>query len=93
MLGGSSGLNGLTWNRASKLDYDAWENITSSSQWNWDNLLKYFQKSMTIIRNQSNPFPGLTQAALNSAARQEPAFEGFNGPINVRTLSSEDLRS
>ncbi|KAJ7580832.1 alcohol oxidase [Mycena floridula] len=83
ILGGSSGLNGMAWTRASKLDYDAWQTITSSSQWNWNSLLKYFQKCATTVRNQFDPFPGFTQQALSVAANQEPTFEGLSGPINA----------
>lgn len=37
-LGGSSALNFLTWNRASREDYDAWEALGNPG-WGWDGLL------------------------------------------------------
>lgn len=37
-LGGTSLLNFMTWNRASKQDYDAWENLGCKG-WGWDSIL------------------------------------------------------
>lgn len=38
VLGGTSALNFMTWNRASREDYDAWEALGNSG-WGWDLLL------------------------------------------------------
>jgi choline dehydrogenase-like flavoprotein len=38
VLGGSSALNFMTWNRGSKEDYDAWEDLGNTG-WGWDGLL------------------------------------------------------
>jgi choline dehydrogenase-like flavoprotein len=38
VLGGSSALNFMTWNRPSRQDYDAWERLGNSG-WGWDALL------------------------------------------------------
>ena len=38
VLGGSSALNIMTWNRACKEDYDAWEELGNRG-WGWDGLL------------------------------------------------------
>jgi choline dehydrogenase-like flavoprotein len=37
-LGGTSALNFMTWNRASREDYDAWKNLGNGG-WGWDDLL------------------------------------------------------
>lgn len=37
-LGGTSLLNFMTWNRASKQDYDAWEKLGCKG-WGWDSIL------------------------------------------------------
>lgn len=37
-LGGSSLVNFMTWNRASRQDYDAWESLGCKG-WGWDSLL------------------------------------------------------
>ena len=38
LLGGTSALNFMTWNRASRDDYDAWEALGNDG-WGWDDLL------------------------------------------------------
>ncbi|KAI1502517.1 putative choline dehydrogenase [Biscogniauxia marginata] len=44
VLGGTSALNLMTWNRGSKQDYDAWEELGNKG-WGWDDLLPFFKKS------------------------------------------------
>lgn len=41
VLGGSSALNYMTWNRASRHDYDEWEKLGNAG-WGWDGLLSVF---------------------------------------------------
>ena len=38
VLGGSSALNFMTWNRGCKEDYDAWEHLGNPG-WGWDGIL------------------------------------------------------
>ncbi|KAI1616055.1 putative choline dehydrogenase [Exophiala viscosa] len=44
MLGGTSAMNFMVWNRGCKEDYDAWEDLGNAG-WNWEGLRSYFQKS------------------------------------------------
>lgn len=41
VLGGSSALNFMTWNRGNREDYDAWEELGNEG-WGWDGLLSVF---------------------------------------------------
>ncbi|KAJ7142149.1 alcohol oxidase [Mycena crocata] len=61
MLGGSTGINLLAWDRASKTEYDAWQLFADDSDWNFDNLLPYFIKSETIDLKNNDVFPGVSQ--------------------------------
>lgn len=81
MLGGSSGLNFLAWNRASKQEYDAWSSFANEHDWDFEGLLPYFTRSTTVRSHQLNPFPG-----VNSSQQQgefNPKFVGFDGPVQA----------
>ncbi len=41
VVGGSSALNYMTWNRAAKQDYDDWRDLGNPG-WGWDDLLLVF---------------------------------------------------
>jgi len=38
IVGGTSALNFMTWNRASRQDYDAWRDLGNAG-WGWDDML------------------------------------------------------
>ncbi|KAI1443220.1 GMC oxidoreductase [Annulohypoxylon stygium] len=44
VLGGTSALNLMTWNRGNREDYDAWEKLGNKG-WGWNDLLPFFKKS------------------------------------------------
>ncbi|CAF9941351.1 MAG: hypothetical protein ALECFALPRED_009078 [Alectoria fallacina] len=52
VLGGSSALNFMTWNRGCREDYDAWEELGAEG-WGWNGLLPYFKKSETFHQPDS----------------------------------------
>ncbi|KAI0647356.1 alcohol oxidase [Trametes meyenii] len=78
MLGGSSGLNFMAWNRASTKEYDAWQELGATG-WTWDALLPYFKKSESVLPPPAVTFPG-DQKPTGSAFN---ASHGRNGPIQV----------
>ena len=43
-MGGTGSINGMTYNRGGKQDYDAWEKAGNTG-WSWDEVLPYFKKS------------------------------------------------
>ncbi len=52
VLGGSSALNLLIWDRGSKPEYDAWGEV-NGNDWNWDTMIAAMNKA----ENFSNPGP------------------------------------
>ena len=42
-VGGGSTVNGMAFERGSKADYDAWEELGNPG-WGWNGLLPYFKK-------------------------------------------------
>ncbi|RDA94945.1 hypothetical protein CP533_0150 [Ophiocordyceps camponoti-saundersi (nom. inval.)] len=77
VLGGTSALNYMAWNRASKADYDAWEALGNPG-WGWLDLLPFFKKSETF-------HPPPTQQAVDSDANisYDSTLLGSSGPIHV----------
>jgi choline dehydrogenase-like flavoprotein len=47
VVGGSSAVNGMVFDRGAKVDYDVWEELGNPG-WGWDDLLPYFKKSTTL---------------------------------------------
>ena len=75
VVGGSTALNALMWQRGTKADYDAWEALGNPG-WGWDGLLPYFKKA----ENFSEPEP--VRAAAHNLT-YEPSVRGTDGPIKV----------
>ncbi|VUC28895.1 unnamed protein product [Clonostachys rosea] len=44
VVGGSSTVNGMAWDRGSSVDYDSWEEL-GNPNWGWKTLINYFRKS------------------------------------------------
>ncbi|KAL9712335.1 hypothetical protein Ac2012v2_003572 [Leucoagaricus gongylophorus] len=47
MIGGSSAVNFVTYNKPSKEDIDAWERLGNEG-WNWDRFNKYMERAVTF---------------------------------------------
>ncbi|KAI8653744.1 hypothetical protein LRP88_00516 [Fusarium phalaenopsidis] len=75
VLGGTSALNYMAWNRASKDDYDAWEALGNEG-WGWEGLLPFFKKSETF-----HP-PSAHVQKLQNVSHDADTF-GSSGPIQV----------
>lgn len=76
VLGGTSALNYMAWNRANKADYDAWEALGNTG-WGWDDLLPFFKKSETF-----SP-PSHTAVDDDANISYDPSLFGSSGPIRV----------
>ncbi|KAG8727841.1 hypothetical protein FRC11_012322, partial [Ceratobasidium sp. 423] len=74
-LGGSSAINLMAFDRASKTEYDAWEKL-GNPKWNWDELLPYMKAA--------ERFTGIDPFRANSTgADPDDIFpsQGTKGPI------------
>lgn len=78
VLGGSSALNYMTWNRASRHDYDEWEKLGNAG-WGWDGLLSvlfppsFVPTSSLVGARVAEPSPGpFSRRARTSTRRVTP---------------------
>ncbi|EJD35577.1 alcohol oxidase [Auricularia subglabra TFB-10046 SS5] len=74
-LGGSTVLNGMIFPRAEKEQYDAWGTLNNSTDWSFDALLPFFEKSETVTP------PDAYQAS--NGAKLDLKYRGTSGPIKV----------
>ena len=45
VLGGSSSINVMNYNRGNKDDFNRWENVFDAEGWGWEDVFPYFKKS------------------------------------------------
>lgn len=78
VLGGSSAINGLIWQRASVAEYDAWGNtFGNGDDWTWENMLPYFERMETWNA------PTTTYVADDTYSTSLPSVEGESGPLDI----------
>ena len=53
-LGGSSGRNQMMYHRPSVGSLEAWADHVGDQSWNWANMTKYYERSMTLTTNIAN---------------------------------------
>ncbi|PCH34877.1 hypothetical protein WOLCODRAFT_19639 [Wolfiporia cocos MD-104 SS10] len=81
MLGGSSGINYMAFNRAPNLEYDSWHTFSPYLDWTWNGLLTYFIKSENMSLFPQDPYPSFSQDVYNSSVRSPQLFTGRSGPL------------
>ncbi|KAG5638917.1 hypothetical protein H0H81_008686 [Sphagnurus paluster] len=78
LLGGSSGLNYMLWNRGPRTEYDAWESFAPGNGWNWEGILPFFKRSTNTFTPQSDPF-----GFNNTQEDFDPNDDGTGGPVQA----------
>lgn len=87
VLGGSSAINLLSWNRAAAVEYDQWEKVGNPG-WNW----KSMSTAMLKAENYTGGPPGSgTKGPVHaSVSRYVPEHQKFFVPTMVGSLSIPD---
>ena len=68
VLGGSSSINGMIFQRGNPLDYERWASDKGMESWNYDHCLPYFKRMENCL-------------AINSSGMPENVFRGAEGPL------------
>lgn len=71
-VGGSTLINGLTYSRGNREDYNKWANLTGDQRWSYKNVLPYFKKSENFSLWKS-PYHG----------RNGPHHVEYSHPFNL----------
>ncbi|KAJ7033140.1 alcohol oxidase [Mycena alexandri] len=96
LVGGSSALNYMAWDRGSKEEYDAWSLVSDTDgAWNWDSLLPFFKKtedaSSSLSRDLAIDYSASDSDIFSPGIPTENAI-GVNGPVKVRyNMSQSDV--
>jgi len=70
LLGGSTSINGLVYNRGLPIDYDHWESLGNAG-WGYKDVLPYFRRTETRV------------SALNNETESQSQYRGSHGPVHV----------
>ncbi|OAA51938.1 GMC oxidoreductase [Metarhizium rileyi] len=73
-IGGTSLINGMTYIRGDRAQFDALEQF-GNVDWNWDTMLKYYKKVEKIFSPDS--------AQIKAGASIEPLYHGISGELHV----------
>ena len=59
VLGGSSSINGMGFNRGQKMDFDVWAQMGNSG-WSYDDILPYFKRFESYVSKEDQSYRGTT---------------------------------
>jgi choline dehydrogenase-like flavoprotein len=103
VLGGSSALNLMSWDRGSKADYDAWEELGSPG-WNWNNMHAAMLKVENYQKSQVPDIPDAIGGAVGGPIsflinrifppQQHqfiPAMQNLGLPLNQKFLNGNPV--
>ena len=76
-LGGSTGRNQMMYHRPTVGSYDAWAEWVGDDAYKWDNMLKYYQRSIKYIENAAN------RPANTTPPASPGAYSATGGPLIV----------
>ncbi|MDP1711071.1 MAG: choline dehydrogenase [Candidatus Nanopelagicaceae bacterium] len=78
VLGGSSSINGMIWQRGNPMDYERWSKDQGMETWDYAHCLPYFKRMENCLADPKNPFrgdSGLLQ--LERGPIKSPLFNAF----------------
>lgn len=91
VLGGSSSINGMTYTRGHKLDYDGWAQMGNRG-WSWDDVLPFFKKLEDSNRGESELHGIDGPIATDEKPFEDAASQAFiNAAINAGLPHKHDF--
>ena len=77
VLGGSSSINGMIFQRGNPMDYDRWAATPGCGAWDWAHCLPYFKRLETCIAGADDWRGGEGPLKLERGPATSPLFEAF----------------
>ncbi|HEX7405210.1 MAG TPA: choline dehydrogenase [Candidatus Nanopelagicaceae bacterium] len=78
VLGGSSSINGMIWQRGNPLDYERWSKDPGMATWDFAHCLPYFKRMENCLADPTNPFRGNNgPLELERGPIRNPLFQAF----------------
>ena len=78
VLGGSSSINGMIWQRGNPLDYERWASDPGMQNWDYAHCLPYFKKMENCLADPQNPYRGNSgPLQLERGPVRGPLFKAF----------------
>jgi len=77
VLGGSSSINGMIFQRGNPLDYERWKNEAGLDEWDYAHCLPYFKKMETCLAGADEWRGGDGPLLLERGPAEGPLFDAF----------------
>ena len=78
VLGGSSSINGMIWQRGNPMDYQRWSKDPGMESWDYAHCLPYFKKMENCLADPNSPFRGESgPLQLERGPIKNPLFKSF----------------
>ncbi|MDG2907291.1 MAG: choline dehydrogenase [Acidimicrobiales bacterium] len=77
VLGGSSSINGMIFQRGNPMDFDRWAAIPGCEAWDWAHCLPYFRRMETCLAGEDEWRGGDGPLKLERGPARSPLFRAF----------------
>jgi choline dehydrogenase len=77
VLGGSSSINGMIFQRGNALDYERWKNEAGLDDWDYAHVLPYFKRMETCVAGADEWRGGDGPLVLERGPAEGPLFDAF----------------
>ncbi|MDQ1460353.1 MAG: choline dehydrogenase [Actinomycetota bacterium] len=81
LLGGSSSINGMIFQRGNPLDYERWAADPGMAEWSYAQCLPYFKKMETCLAGADEFRGGSGPLVLERGPATNPLFQAFFGAV------------
>ncbi|MEQ9363881.1 MAG: choline dehydrogenase [Leptospirales bacterium] len=82
VLGGSSSINGMIFQRGNPRDYEKWGRLPGLERWDYAHCLPYFKRMESCMAEIDSAAAG-NSAANSEQSSRDAAFRGTEGPLHL----------